>query len=577
MIRLLLNTPKLLPSCVRGRMFGSDLGMFCFQCEQTRGGKFCTVPKGVCQKTPNVAALQDLLIEIGKRVATYSTLGAKMGYVNPTVDEWLLDAYFSTLTNVNFDPQRFEIFMQRGADALKEAREGYLSACKKANVTPETIANCNWQFRPGIEALAQEGRVYGIDKKKGDWNAVCVKELAQYGLKGGIAYLHHAMRLGYKDPKINAETARLLSDLRKDMNLDEALKSAMDVGEWNYKVIELLDKANTESYGKQEISVVRTTPVKGKCILVSGHDLRDLDEVLRQTEGRNINVYTHGEMLPCNAYPKLKKYKHLIGNYGGPWQRQKKDFEKFPGSILMTTNCLIPPSPSYAYRLFTHNSVGCPGSPHIAGEDMLPLIQAAEKEEGFLQDSPKKEITIGFARDTVLGLAPELIEGLKSKAIKHIFIIGGCDGFELGRNYYTDFAKQVPDDCLMLTMACGKYRFNMLDLGYVEIKGKRYPRVFDMGQCNDAYSGIQIAIALSKELQTPINELPLSFVLSWFEQKAVAILLTFLSFGVKNMLLGPSLPAFTPPDVLNVLSKKLGLRHISTPEADMQFLLNRNK
>eukprot|EP00826_Nyctotherus_ovalis_P061837 TRINITY_DN8843_c0_g2_i2.p1 TRINITY_DN8843_c0_g2~~TRINITY_DN8843_c0_g2_i2.p1 ORF type:complete len:407 (+),score=114.16 TRINITY_DN8843_c0_g2_i2:77-1297(+) len=403
---------------------------------------------------------------------------------------------------------------------------------------------------------------------------MCIRD--RYGLKGGLAYLHHAKQLGYESDKVYAEAVNLLSTLRKDMKLDDALKLALDVGGWNYHVMELLDKANTESYGKPEITVMRTTPVKGKCIVVSGHDLRDLDLVLKQTEGKHINVYTHGEMLPCNAYPSLKKYKHLVGNYGGPWQKQRKEFTNFPGSILMTTNCILPPNKVYAHRIFSRSVVGCPGVTHIEGDDMSPLIRAAEREPGFPEDAPKHEITIGFARDTIMSVAPKLIEAIKSGAIKHIFLIGGCDGYELGRSYYVDFAKKVPKDCLILTLACGKFRFNMLDLGHVDIGGTKIPRVLDVGQCNDAYSAIQVAVALSKAFNKPVNDLPLSFVLSWFEQKAVAILLTLLHLNIQNMVLGPNLPAFTPPDVLDVLVKKFGLRHISTPEADMKFLLNRH-
>jgi len=576
MIRFLLKPSRFLPICIQQRSFASDLGMFCYQCEQTRGGKFCSIPKGVCEKTPIVSALQDLLVEVGKRVATYVNLGVKVGCENKEANRWLLDAYFATLTNVNFDPKRFEVFMKQGEEVLKQSKQEYLNACKKKNTKPEVVVNGDWQFKPGIEALAKEGREYGIDKHKGDWNTTCVKELAQYGVKGGMAYLHHAMRLGYESADIYAESARLLSSLRKSMKLGEALQLALDVGNWNYSVMKLLDKANTESYGKPEITAMRTTPVKGKCILVSGHDLKDLDSVLKQTEGKNINVYTHGEMLPCCAYPGFKKYKHLIGNYGGAWQKQKKEFANFPGSILMTTNCILLPTKAYAHRIFSCNSVGCPGVTHIESDDMTPLIQAALKEPGFTEDAPKKEITIGFARDTILSVAPELIDALKSGAIKHIFLVGGCDGYELGRSYYADFVKQVPKNCLILTLACGKYRFNMLDLGHVEVKGMKLPRVLDVGQCNDAYSAIEVALALSKALNKPVNDLPLSFVLSWFEQKAVAILLTLLHLGIKNMILGPNLPAFTPPDVLNVLVEKFGLRHISTPEADMKFLLNRH-
>ncbi len=555
----------------------SGLGMFCYQCEQTRGGKFCSVPKGVCGKTPEVSALQEMILELGKRTATYAYLGRALGHKSVDVDRWILEAFFSTLTNVNFDPPRFGRYIEDGTKALKSAREGYFAACKSSNMTPEAVKEGDWEFKPSLETLMHEGRFYGLEKQreKADWEVISTKELAQYGIKGGAAYLHHAMRLGYEDQKLYEEMERVVAKLRDDMSLDEAVKLALDVGGWNYGVMELLDRANTGTFGKQQITRVLTTPVKGKCIVVSGHDLQDMYLVLKQTEGKNINVYSHGEMLPCNAYPGLKKFKHFVGNYGGAWQRQKEEFEKFPGSILMTTNCLMGPRESYKGRLFTRAVVGWPDVPHIEGDDMSKLIADAEAEPGFKEDVlPKKEILVGFGRDTILGLAPVIIDAVKDGAIKHFFLVGGCDGHELERMYYTDFARLVPKDCVILTLACGKYRFNMMNLGEIDYKGNKIPRVLDVGQCNDSYSAIVVAKALSEAFKVPINDLPLSFVLSWFEQKAVAVFLTLLHLGVKNMLLGPNMPAFVTPSVMKVLATSYNLRRITTPEADLDYLLH---
>ncbi len=560
-------------SCPQRRM--ASVGMFCFQCEQTRGGQGCRVPKGVCGKKPEVAALQDLIIELGKRMAAYATLGRSVGYTNKEADRWLLDTYFATLTNVNFDQERFAKFLKDGAEVLRATKAGYFAACQKANTVPAAVPNGDWDYKTNIQTLINEGRYYGIDKFKGDWDVISTKELALYGIKGATAYLHHAMLLGYEDEKLYASMERLIAKTREDMSLNEALGLALEVGAWNYQVMELLDKANTGRYGMPEITSLRVTPIKGKCILVSGHDLHDLDLVLKQTEGKGINVYTHGEMLPCNAYPGLKKYKHLIGNYGGPWQRQREDFDKFPGSILMTTNCIITPKESYASRLFTRSSVGFPGVTHLDSDDMSKVVEAAMSQPGFAKDEPKKEILAGFGRAAVLNIADVIVNAVKDGAIKHFFLVGGCDGYELDRSYYTDFAKLVPKDCVILTLACGKYRFNMLDLGTIDYKGTKIPRVLDIGQCNDAYSAIQIALALSSVFKVPINDLPLSFVLSWFEQKAVAILLTLLHLGVKNMVLGPNLPAFITPKVLQILASGYGIRPITTPADDIKRLMSK--
>jgi len=527
----------------------SGLGMFCYQCEQTRHGKFCSVPIGVCRKKPDVAALQDMTVELGKRVATYAYLAKVLGFRDKSVDRWIIEAYFATLTNVNFDPARFGEYLKTGAEVLKKARDGYFEACTKNDMTPEAIMN-------------------------GDWDITCMKQFVTYGLKGGCAYLHHAMVLGYEDQKLYEELERILYRLTKDLPLDEVINLALQTGKWNYRVMELLDKANTGKFGHPEITHVRTTPVKGKCIVVSGHDLRDLDLVLQQTEGKNINVYTHGEMLPCNAYPGLKRYKHLIGNYGTAWQRQFDEFEKFPGSILMTTNCMMPPKDSYAHRFFTRTVVGFPKIKHIKDDNMSELIEAAEKESGFTKDEPKKEIVIGFGHETAIKHMPILAEAVKKGAIKRFFVIGGCDGHELERTYYTDFAKALPKDCAIITMACGKFRFNMLDLGNIEFEGHTIPRVIDAGQCNDTYSAIRILKSLSETLEIPISDLPVSYVLSWFEQKMVAVLLTLFSMGIKMMFLGPQLPGFMPPNILNHFMTNYDMHHISDPKADMRYLFD---
>ncbi len=344
----------------------------------------------------------------------------------------------------------------------------------------------------------------------------------------------------------------------------------MKAGELNLNVMGLLDAANTDTYGHPEPTSVRVTPIRGKCILVSGHDLKDLAELLKQTEGRGINVYTHGEMLPCLAYPGLKKYKHLVGNYGGAWQDQRKEFDAFPGAILMTTNCIQKPKETYTGRIFTSGLVAWPGVHHIGPDrNFGPVIEAALAAPGFAEDAPEKTITVGFGRNAVLGVADKVIDAVKAKQIRHFFLVGGCDGAKSGRNYYTEFAQQVPDDCVILTLACGKYRFNKLDFGAIG----GIPRLLDIGQCNDAYSAVKIAVALADAFKCDVNQLPLSMVLSWFEQKAVAILLTLLYLGIKNIRLGPTLPAFVTPAVLNVLVEKFGIAPITTPEADLKAIL----
>jgi hydroxylamine reductase len=401
-------------------------------------------------------------------------------------------------------------------------------------------------------------------------DAAGLQELVTYGLKGMAAYVHHAEVLGVRDEEVYGFFHEALDELvNESPAVDDLVALALKTGEVHLKALELLDKANTGAYGHPEPTEVRVEPVAGKAIVVSGHDLLDLEELLKQTEGKGINVYTHGEMLPAHGYPKLKKYKHLVGNYGGAWQDQAKEFDEFPGAILMTTNCLQKPRDSYKDRIFTSGIVGWPGVRHITDRDFSPVIEAALAGPGFAEDGPDKRITVGFGHEAVMGVADKVVEAVKAGKIRHFFLIGGCDGARPGRNYYTEFAQKVPEDCVILTLACGKYRFNKLDFG--DIGG--IPRLLDVGQCNESYSAVAIATALAEAFDTDVNGLPLSLILSWYEQKAVAILLTLLALGVKDMRLGPSLPAFVTPPVLDVLVEKFDIKPIATPDEDLAAIL----
>lgn len=542
--------------------------MFCYQCEQAANGTGCTV-QGVCGKDPETAALQYLLLHATKGICMYADLARSHGVKNKIIDRFVIEALFTTITNVNFDAQRIAKIILMAAKHRDEIREQYLAACKKKNIVPETLSGpATWSPASDFAGLVRQGNELSPDKRlsKLGGDRVGLQELLLYGLKGMAAYADHAAILGQEDDEVFAFFHRTINFLtHDDQSIETLLQMVLDCGGANLKVMGLLDLANTATYGHPEPTKVRITPVRGKAILVSGHDLKDLDALLQQTEGKGINVYTHGEMLPCNAYPKLKKYKHLVGNYGGAWQNQIKEFDQFPGSILMTTNCIQRPQASYSKRIFTSGLVGWPGVRHIADQDFTPVIESALNQEGFKEDANEKFITVGFARNTVGSVLSKVVDAVKSGKVKHIFLIGGCDGAKPGRNYYTDFAKAVPADCLILTLACGKYRFNKLDFG--EIAG--LPRLLDVGQCNDAYSAIQIALALAKEFNCGVNELPLSIILSWYEQKAVCVLLTLLHLGIKNMRLGPSLPAFVTPNVLKILEEKFNLAHISSVERDL--------
>ncbi|MGD0092439.1 MAG: hydroxylamine reductase [Planctomycetota bacterium] len=546
--------------------------MFCFQCEQTAKGAGCT-RMGVCGKNPTTADLQDLLVHAVKGIAAYAHRARKLDAKDRQVDVFVVEALFSTMTNVNFDPARLQELLGKAAAIKAKAQQLYVGACNKAGHQPELLDGpAQWEPTGAIEGLLQQAAEVSIQKRRAklDPDVASLQELLTYGLKGAAAYADHAQILSQASDEVFAVFHELLAYLAQpNQTVDELLGRCLKAGELNLQAMELLDKANTSAYGHPVPTAVRVEPVQGKAILVSGHDLKDLEALLKQTDGKGINVYTHGEMLPAHGYPRLRAYKHLAGNYGGAWQDQAREFRDFPGAILMTTNCLQQPLEAYKHRIFTSGLVAWPGVRHIADGNFAPVMRAAVNEEGFKEDGPHHTITVGFGHAAVMGVAGKVIEAVKSGAIRRFFLIGGCDGAKGGRNYYTELAKSLPPDCVILTLACGKYRFNKLDFGTVA----GLPRLLDIGQCNDAYSAIQIAVALAKAFNCGVNDLPLSFILSWYEQKAVAILLTLLHLGIKNMRLGPSLPAFVSPNVLKVLVEKFSIQPIKTAQEDMKAIL----
>lgn len=516
--------------------------MFCFQCQQTAGNKGC-VRTGVCGKQPTTANLQDELIYELIRLAE-----AAKENRSKLADRLIPDGLFTTLTNVNFDDRAIKELTQR---VVNERR------------------------RLGGDDNSKVVKLF-----EGETDIVSLRSTLLFGMKGMAAYVHHAMQLGYFDDEVTSWFYKGLCELNRSHTVEEWLGLIMEFGRVNYKCMELLDKANTETFGNPVPTRVNVDIKKGPFIVVSGHDLKDLHQLLEQTQGKGINIYTHGEMLPAHAYPELKKYTHLAGNFGTAWQSQQKEFESIPAPVLFTTNCIMPPRKSYADRVYTTSVVGFDGLTHIdedeqGKKDFTPLIEQSLSLGGYEQDKSMSGIngghmlTTGFAHETVLSNAGKIIELIKSGKIKHIFLVGGCDGAHTGRNYYTEFVKQTPMDSLVLTLACGKYRFNDLDLG--EIDG--LPRILDMGQCNDAYSAIKVAIALAEAFGCDINELPLTLVLSWYEQKAVCILLTLLALGVKNMYLGPTMPAFLSETVVKVLVDTYGLQPTTAPEQDLDTIL----
>ena len=546
--------------------------MFCFQCEQTSKGTGCN-EFAVCGKDEETARLQDLLLHATKAVAQYAHAARALGAADPVVDRFILRGLFLTVTNVNFDAQAIERAI-RDAALIRDLAKGlYDSAAGRAGKTPRPLRGpATWTPAPTRGGLVGTSDLVSVLSRRGELGADLsgLQELLTYGLKGLAAYADHARILGHEAETVYAYLAEALSYLAESgPTVEELLGLCLRCGEVNLEVMAILDTAHTTTYGHPAPTPVRVEPRKGKAILISGHDLKDLEALLKQTEGTGINVYTHGEMLPAHGYPGLKKYPHLAGNYGGAWQDQKVEFAQFPGAILMTTNCLQEPQASYRDRIFTAGHVGWAGIPHLESGAFGPVIDAALAAPGFAEDGPDKTILVGFGHQAVLGVADQVVAAVKSGAIKHFFLVGGCDGARSGRDYYTEFAESVPKDCVILTLACGKFRFNKLDFGTIG----GIPRLLDLGQCNDAYSAIQIAVALSKAFGCGVNELPLSLVLSWYEQKAVAILLTLLHLGIRNIRLGPTLPAFVTPTVLGVLVEKFNLMPIKTAEADLAAIL----
>lgn len=515
--------------------------MFCFQCQQTAGNKGC-MRVGVCGKQPDTANLQDELIYALIRLA-------KTGKRSKEADRIITDSLFTTLTNVNFDNSAIENMIRRAE-----------AECAALGGAPD----------PDIELF------------KGGNDIVSLRSTLLFGLKGMAAYAHHAAVLGYHDDEVTSFFYEALSELDRGHTVKEWLGLIIKLGNVNLKCMELLDKANTESFGTPEPAKVPTDIEKGPFIVVSGHDLRDLSMLLEQTKDSGVNVYTHGEMLPAHGYPLLRKYPHLKGNFGTAWQNQQKEFTDIPAPVLFTTNCIMPPRDNYADRIYTTSVVGFPGLCHIeenaeGKKDFSPLIKKAKELGGYEHDHSMSGIngghimTTGFAHGAVIANADKLISAIKKGAIKHIYLVGGCDGAHPGRNYYTDFVKQIPLDSIILTLACGKYRFNDLDLG--EIEG--IPRILDMGQCNDAYSAVKVALALADAFGCSVNELPLTIVLTWYEQKAVCILLTLLALGIKNMYVGPTLPAFFSENVVKTLAEAYDLHPVTAPEQDLDFILKR--
>ncbi|MFP4106877.1 MAG: hydroxylamine reductase [Phycisphaerae bacterium] len=554
--------------------------MFCYQCEQTAKGTGCT-SYGVCGKGPETANVQDSLVHITKGVAQYGHRARQLGVSDDLTNHFVLEALFTTVTNVNFDEHRIADVVRKGAEVRDHAKKVYHQACEDMGKTPEEPTGpAEFQPSDDDDELFRMSEQFSIEMRQQELGETIagLQELLMYGLKGMAAYADHAQIIGKEEDGVYGfflEALDFLADNPTD--IDALLGMILRCGEVNLKVMGLLDAGHCEHFGSPEPTQVRVTPVKGKAIVVTGHDLADLEELLKQTEGKGINVYTHSEMLPAHGYPELKKYKHLVGNYGGAWQDQRVQFDEFPGAILFTTNCLQKPKESYKDRVFTTGVVGWDDVTHIPGakageKDFSPLIEAAQKAEGFTEDGPEKYITVGFAHDAVMGVADKVVGAVKSGDIRHFFLIGGCDGAKTGRNYYTEFAQSVPDDCVILTLACGKYRFNKFDFG--DIGG--IPRLLDVGQCNDAYSAIQIALALSEAFDCGVNDLPLSFILSWYEQKAVVILLTLLYLGIQDMRLGPTLPAFVTQDVLNVLVEKFNIKPIGEVQEDLDACLSAN-
>ncbi|WP_028117558.1 hydroxylamine reductase [Ferrimonas senticii] len=554
--------------------------MFCMQCEHTivtPVAKGCSYAAGMCGKTSEISDLQDVLVYLIQGVSAYAHLARGVGVVDAKVDAFLPQAFFSTLTNVNFDADRLVDYTQQCMAMRNRMRDLYHSACLVQGVepvSPKGAAELEISVdKAAMLAVAPQTIVNrGADDVGAD--IVGLRLLNLYGLKGVAAYMEHARILKQTSDEAYAEFHRIMARLGEDpTDMEELLGLAMAIGHLNYKVMEILDAGETSEFGHPVPVKVNMKPVAGKAILVSGHDLIDLQLILEQTKDKGINVYTHGEMLPAHAYPELgHKYPHLVGNYGSAWQNQQKEFANFPGAIVMTSNCLINPEvKGYADRIYTRSIVGWPGVKHIIGDDFAEVIAKALECDGFKYDEIPHYTTTGFARNALMAAAPAVIEQVKAGNISHFLLVGGCDGDKKERSYFTDIVAQAPKDTLILTLACGKFKFNDLDLG--EING--IPRFLDVGQCNDTYSAIQLALALAKEFDCGVNDLPLSLVLSWFEQKAIAVLLTLLALGIKDIRVGPTAPAFLTDNLLTALNEMTGLRLITTVEQDLADILGK--
>jgi len=527
---------------------------------------------GVCGKNPEVAALQDLMLYGLKGIAIYADMARNYGAKDEVIDIFMFEGLFTTVTNVDFDPVQIAAKLRKCYDFKEKAKAIYETAFREktsAHAPQITSGPAAWVIADNLEGLVQQGREQGVKGQHTDPDILSAIEIVIYGLKGMAAYAEHALILGQTDEEVFAIYHKALAAITDtSKGLMDYVGLAMEIGKMNIKVMGMLNEGHVKRFGHPVPTKVRLGTRQNKGILVSGHDLRMIEELLKQTEGKGIDVYTHGEMLPAHGYPGLKKYPHLYANFGGAWQDQYKEFPGFPGAIIFNTNCIQHPAESYKDRLFSWGQVGWPGVKHINGWDFSEVINKA-LECPDLPDAPGKEILTGFGHNAVLGVADKVIEAVKSGAIKHFFLIGGCDGAKSGRNYYTEFAEKTPKDTVILTLACGKYRFNKLDFG--DIGG--IPRLLDIGQCNDAYSAVQIALALAGAFNCGVNDLPLSFILSWYEQKAHVILLSLLSLGIRNIKLGPSLPAYITPNVLNFLVENFNIGPVTTVDADLKAAL----
>ncbi|MBL0621221.1 hydroxylamine reductase [Aeromonas veronii] len=547
--------------------------MFCVQCEQTirtPAGNGCAYAQGMCGKTAETSDLQDVLIYTLQGLSAWALAAREQGIIDREIDAFVPKAFFATLTNVNFDSNRIVAYVNQALTYRQQLAKRLTVMAVLVNDLPQSA-----YFEPGAELLEQLAHAAPAAPNRGknevNEDIIGLRLLCLYGLKGAAAYMEHARVLAQQSDEVAAEFHRIMSWLSTDPSeMGRLFSCAMEIGQLNFKIMEMLDLGETHAFGHPEPTQVRVTPIPGKCILVSGHDMMDLKLILEQTRGTGIHVYTHGEMLPALAYPFFKQYPHLVGNYGSAWQNQQKEFANFPGAVVMTSNCIIDPNVgNYSDRIFTRSIVGWPGVTHLEGDDFSAVIAKAQALEGFKHTELEHFITIGFARNALMQAAPAVIEKVKAGEISHFFLVGGCDGDKAERAYFTEFAKAAPRDSLLLTLGCGKYKFNKLDFG--DIGG--IPRLLDVGQCNDAYSAIQLALALSEAFECGVNDLPLTLVLSWFEQKAIVILLTLLSLGVKDIRTGPTAPAFLTPALLKVLEEQFGLKGTTTAEADLAEIL----